>query len=446
MITACYERVSTGFQAEEGYSIDIQKEKLAAYCMLKGYGDYEHYTDGGFSGSNIDRPELTRLIQDCKDGKISRVVIYKLDRLSRSQKDTLYLIEEVFLPHGVDFVSINENFDTSTPFGRAAIGVMSVFAQLERENIFERTRAGMLERVRNGYWPGGARTPFGYDYDANTNILVPNQDADKVRRMYDLYIQGHSTYEISKILGFKHDKIVSQILTRKSNHGIIVYNGEEYQGRHEPLISKETYEKAMESMRRRSATRTPIYNNHLFAGLLECGVCGAKMRYQNGRIYCYSRQKSKSHLVKDPNCNNESHKAVEIEEIILDTFFQNTSRFKKEEGRNVKTSILNELMEQKQTLTLKIKRLYGLYGDRPDTFLLETIEQTQKQLDGIIKKISNEEERNREEASRKRLIEKITDIEDVWDSMSDAERRDLLHEAINKVTITHDEIEIDFNL
>lgn len=446
MVTACYERVSTGFQAEEGYSIDIQKDKLAAFCSLKGYGDYEHYTDGGFSGSNIDRPELTRLIQDCKDGKISRVVIYKLDRLSRSQKDTLYLIEEVFLPHGVDFVSINENFDTSTPFGRAAIGIMSVFAQLERENIYERTRSGMLERVREGYWPGGGRTPFGYDYDANLNILVPNADADKVRKIYDLYIQGYSAYDIAKSMGLKYDRLVSQILTRKSNIGIISYNGAEYQGKHEPIISKEIYEQAMACMRRRSTARTPKNNHYLFTGLLECGVCGAKMRYQNGRIYCYSRQKSKPYLVKDPNCDNESHRAAEVEEVILDTFFQNTSRFKEDEEGGVKISILDELIEQKQTLALKIKRLYGLYGDRPDPFLLETIDQAQKQLDKVAERISNEEERNKEEAERKRLVEKVTNIEDVWESMSDMERRDLLHEAINRVIITHNEIDIDFNL
>lgn len=446
MKTACYERVSTGFQAEEGYSIDIQKDKLATFCDLKGYGEFEHYTDGGYSGSNIERPELMRLIQDCKDGKICRVVIYKLDRLSRSQKDTLYLIEEVFLPHGVDFVSINENFDTSTPFGRAAIGIMSVFAQLERENIYERTRAGMLERVREGYWPGGGRTPFGYDYDANQNILVPNKDADTVRKMYDLYIQGHSAYDIAKALGLKYDRIVSQILMRKSNIGLIPYNGEEYQGKHKPIISKEVYDLAMECMRRRSVVRTSKNNHYLFTGLLECGVCGAKMRYQNGRIYCYSRQKSKPHLVKDPNCSNKSYVAAEIEEAVLKIFFMNTSRFNKEEKYDANVSLHNELIEQKSALGQKIRRLYGLYGDRPDPFLLETIEQTQKQLDKIISRIENEEEKDRAELAKKRLIEKVTNVEDVWDSMSQEEQRGILHEAINKIVLINSDINIDLNL
>ena len=114
-ISAIYIRVSTDAQREEGYSIDAQKEMLTAYCVSKGIKKYEYYIDGGFSGSNIERPELKRLIDDVKKGKIGCVLVYKLDRLSRSQKDTLYLIEDVFNPNNVDFVSLNESMDTSTP-------------------------------------------------------------------------------------------------------------------------------------------------------------------------------------------------------------------------------------------------------------------------------------------------------------------------------------------
>ena len=162
---ALYMRVSTDAQFEEGYSIEQQTEMLTAFCKAKRIENYELYIDPGFSGSNIERPEMQRLIHDIRDGKITHVLVYKLDRLSRSQKDTLYLIEDIFNTHNVTFTSLNENFDTSTPTGKAMLGMMSVFAQLERETIRERTRMGMLGRLKEGYWPGGARTPFGYDYD-----------------------------------------------------------------------------------------------------------------------------------------------------------------------------------------------------------------------------------------------------------------------------------------
>lgn len=152
---ALYIRVSTDAQFEEGYSVDAQLKMLEAHCVSRGISRYEPYIDGGYTGSNLDRPQIQRLIADAKAKRIDCVIVYKLDRLSRSQKDTLYLIEDVFLPHNVDFVSIRETLDTSTPYGRAMIGILSAFAQLERENIRERTRMGMKERVRNGLWMGG---------------------------------------------------------------------------------------------------------------------------------------------------------------------------------------------------------------------------------------------------------------------------------------------------
>lgn len=132
---AIYVRVSTLEQAEEGYSVDEQINKLEKYSEIKEWSVYETYVDPGYTGSNIDRPGMQRLIADAKLKRFDAVLVYKLDRLSRSQKDTLHLIEDVFDKHNVSFVSLNENFDTSTPFGKAMIGILSVFAQLEREQI-----------------------------------------------------------------------------------------------------------------------------------------------------------------------------------------------------------------------------------------------------------------------------------------------------------------------
>ena len=114
-------RVSTDAQFEEGYSIEQQKEMLEAYCKAKRIEEYECYIDPGFSGSNIERPAMQNLIRDIREGRITHVLVYKLDRLSRSQKDTLYLIEDVFNTHDVTFTSLNENFDTSTPTGKAML-------------------------------------------------------------------------------------------------------------------------------------------------------------------------------------------------------------------------------------------------------------------------------------------------------------------------------------
>ena len=148
---ALYIRVSTLEQAQEGYSIGAQKERLLAFCKAHEWLVADSYVDGGYSGSNLDRPGIQKLISEVDSFDL--VLVMKLDRLSRSQRDTLYLIEEVFLPAGVDFVSMSEAFDTSVPFGRAMIGILSVFAQLEREQIKERTFMGRIERAQGGAFP-----------------------------------------------------------------------------------------------------------------------------------------------------------------------------------------------------------------------------------------------------------------------------------------------------
>src|SRR5699024_2103123 len=150
MRVALYLRVSTKEQTEN-YSLPNQEEKLTAFCKAKDWDIFDIYSDGGFSGADTDRPDLQRMLNDIKQKKIDAVMVYKLDRLSRSQRDTLELIEDHFLKNDVNFISITESLDTTTPMGRAMIGIMSAFAQLEREMIAERMRDGQIRRAQAGY-------------------------------------------------------------------------------------------------------------------------------------------------------------------------------------------------------------------------------------------------------------------------------------------------------
>ncbi|MCL2031462.1 MAG: recombinase family protein [Oscillospiraceae bacterium] len=446
---ALYIRVSTDAQREEGYSIDAQKQMLEAHCVSRGIREYEFYIDGGFTGSNIDRPELQRLLNDARTGAIGCVVVYRLDRLSRSQKDTLYIIEDVLNPHKVDFTSINEHMDTATPMGRLMLGILSAFAQLERENIRERTRMGMTERVRNGLWMGGGRTPFGYDYDPEKGVLIPNQDADTVRNIYALYIKGYSLNRIAKMVGLKYEKLAYQILTRKSNAGFICYNGREYTGRHEPLVSLETYEQAMECLRSRSVKRLSG-SDYLLTGLLRCGTCGARMRYQKWgktgcKIVCYSRDKSKPSLVRDPDCRNVRLWAGDVEDVVVrDLFRFCVGKSKDEASAAPEQSVTDILREQYAAVSAKVKRLYTLYASSPDPLLLETVGEYQRELSNIMKQITAETERG---AVSKRILTLRTSIDsiaDVWDVLTKAERQDIVRTLISRVTVINGNITIDY--
>ena len=374
--TALYIRVSTDAQAEEGYSIDAQKEMLEGFCKSKQIDNYKFYIDGGFSGSNISRPELEKLIIDIKNKFVKAVVVYKLDRLSRSQKDTLYLIEDVLNPNGTEFISLNENLDTSTSIGRAMLGIMSAFAQLERETIKERTRMGMKKRVEAGYWMGGGKIPFGFDYDSNTGKLVPNSDANTVRKIYELYISGYSANYIANTLGIKYDQFITQILKRHLNYGAIYYKGKLYENCHEPIIDKATFKKASEEMARRSKIKFPT-SSYLLTGLLYCGVCGAKMRYQkwgkySTKLICYSQQKSKQYLIRNRNCNLPRFESEEIEKLVLEDIFTLKPQEHINSENNSKKQI-EILEENKKELEIGLKRLYDLYSKNGDDILLNTI-------------------------------------------------------------------------
>ncbi len=455
LIVALYRRVSTDKQVDEGYSLDVQLEKLRAYSKtLSNVREVRDYMDDGFSGSTLDRPGIQRLIQDIEAGEITHVIVVKLDRLSRSQKDTLHLIEDVMIPANVAFISILESFNTDTAFGRAMVGILSVFAQLERENIFERTRGGMQKRVEKGYWPGGGRTPYGYDYDSAKGVLVPNEQAETVRYVYDRYLAGESMQTIADSLDLKYEKLVYNIITRKSNAGYIVYKGEEYQGRHEPIIPLETYERAMELLAERSAAKLVTRTSHLLTGLCRCGVCGAKMRYMKWgkagyKLVCYSQQRSKQYLVRDPNCDGPAPFAEDVEEGVVQTLFA-VSRERLEGARkSVESgSLVKMLQEQLKKAEAKLRRLYGLYGDSGDTYLLEAIKAAREDVDRLNEAIEAERTKGASTRTAMSVYQRLEGIRDVWPYMSVQEQRVILVSVVEGITISdgYTDVKLKFGL
>ena len=149
-----YVRVSTEEQAVNGVSIDAQKEILQAYAVVKGYTDFKIYTDEGFSGKNLNRPDVQRLLEECRSGKVEAVIVWRLDRLSRSLRDTLETIEDIFMPAGVSLISVTENIDTSTPTGKLMLTMIGAINEFERMNLLERQREGIALAVHEGKYKG----------------------------------------------------------------------------------------------------------------------------------------------------------------------------------------------------------------------------------------------------------------------------------------------------
>ena len=337
MKTAIYIRVSTQEQAQEGYSIAAQEDRLRAYCTAKGWPVLGVYTDAGYSGSNTQRPALERMLADVDAGLVDCVLVYKLDRLSRSQKDTLMLIEDRFLAAGVAFVSISENFDTSTPLGRAMVGILSVFAQLEREQIKERMALGREERAKNGLFHGGGWSPFGYRYIDGRLVTEPIE-AVIVREAYELFLHRQPIHAIALFLSEKYGREINpgqvhSILTSPIYAGVIMYHGNAYPGQHEAFISKETWEKAsilVNDRRRLAASKAdPFRAKYIFTGILVCANCGAtymaKGNYSGHKpnlkyrpyYTCWSRSRTVPKKVIDPSCRNPAYPVQELDPVLL---------------------------------------------------------------------------------------------------------------------------------
>ena len=445
-IKALYVRVSTDVQVD-GYSIEAQIESLENYVKSQGWMDYKVYTDPGFSGKDLDRPAIKQLIQDCEDGKIDTVLVFKLDRLSRSQKDTLFLIEEVFNANDVGFISIRERFDTTSPFGKAMIGVLSVFAQLERETILERTRIGLKKRAEDGFWRGGGKTPFAYNYDKKTGQLVINPERKVIfDLMKTLRLQGYSYAELERITGYDQAWIQG-ILSAKTNLGKIPYKGELYDGRHEAVITEEEYEQLQQIERQRS--RNQHASHYLLSGKIYCGNCGAKYRYQKWgqRIicYCYSQQKSKPKLIKDPNCNNIRLDSFEIEDAFLEQLFAmslNEELFRQTFNLS-KLNLKDELNARVEKTQKRIDNLIQLLSENLAN------EDVKKELEKLVKEKAETIKQIEEIAVQEKDVktfEQIRNLSKVWKDLEFQEKRNLIEQLLDKIIVDGKTLQIYWNV
>ena len=242
------------------------------------------------------------------------MLVYKLDRLSRSQRDTLYLIEDVFMSNNTDFVSMQESFDTTTIYGRAMVGILSVFAQMERETITERTLMGRAGRAEDGYWHGGGTDPIGYDY-LDGELVINEEEAAQVRQVYELYAAGYSVSEISRRMDgcktkhgdWSHTSTVGNVLDNPLYAGTVHFDGVEGPGRHTPVVSSTLDGKVKARRSRLLRAEAAGDSAYLLTSMIYCESCGARYfpnKRPNGRVVysCHSRAKKNKKMVRDPNC------------------------------------------------------------------------------------------------------------------------------------------------
>ena len=474
---ALYVRVSTTSQLEEGYSIEEQKAKLESYCDIKDWHIYKVYTDGGFSGSTTERPALEQLIKDAQSKLFDTVLVYKLDRLSRSQKDTLYLIEDIFLKNNIEFVSLLENFDTSTPFGRAVIGLLSVFAQLEREQIKERMQLGKLGRAKAGKSMMWAKTSYGYDYNKETGSMTVNEyEALAVKEIFTSYLAGMSITKLRDKINEEYPKqpawsyrTIRGILANPVYCGLNQYKGQTFQGTHKPLISLADFEQTQRELAKRQQTAKELSNprpfqaKYMLSGLAQCGYCHAPLKVILGqkrkdgsrfkRYECYQRHPRKTRGVTVYNDNKKCDSGYYDMELLEHYVLTRISQLQNDPDK-IQELFLDDtspeidkqaIQKQIDSLTLKLSKLNDLYLD--DRITLDELRS--KSADFIKQRATLEEEIKKavtdKQAGKREKIEKLLDASSVLD-MSYDNQKVIVRELIDKVQVTSDKIVIRWKI
>lgn len=368
-VAACYVRVSTENQ-KENYSIEEQKSRLRAFCEAKDIVIGKMYVDGGYSGGNLRRPALQELLRRLPEYDL--VIVYKLDRLSRSQKDTLMLIEDYFLARKVDFISVCENFDTSTPLGRAMIGMLSVFAQLEKEQITERFTMGRIARAKNGYYHGGPTAPIGYDY-VDGQLIINEKKARQVRELFERFCRGASIHDCWRHMqarygasgGWSSETQIRHVLVNEVYLGKVKFQGESYPGLHPPVIPEELFSRAQALLQERksslSAGSRPFAPRTLLSGLLICGQCGARFHGEHGWYVCGDRRKRRREPADAPACGNRKWRIPELDALVIDTLCQ--LRF---EAPPASAVAKKDAGQQSMLTANALLRHLLLFGDLPD--------------------------------------------------------------------------------
>lgn len=465
LINVGYMRVSTDRQADLGFGLDIQEADIMRYCTANGFTNLVLFIDDGYTGTNMDRPALQAIIETIDDFNTGRthirvdsLVVARIDRLGRTLLGTLQFIQDYIVSakdsknstinrnkEDISFISVAENYcriDKDNPQGKFLLMLFASLAEFDRDQIVEKLRRGRTARVASGKWMGGGNTPYGYRYDKETSsLLVVPEEAAVVREIFRLYIEEKMPpQKIAERFGFSGDRAITQILRRKSLTGCIVYNGAEYPGNHEAIIPLETWEAAQEELERRSVHRTS--SHYLLSGLVYCGECGAKMRYQQWgksgkKFICYSQQTSKKSLVKDENCDNERYWSDDVEQAVISELFRLTYLGQAENKKAV--NAVDPVAVLQKELTAERRRLSRLYDfedeDEADDVLREKILDVKKRMAHIEAQIREEEEKSSIDKKIRKARGILRTLKSTWPHMTELEKQTVCQELIDRVIL-----------
>ncbi|MEQ8719711.1 MAG: recombinase family protein [Sandaracinaceae bacterium] len=481
---AIYTRKSVARGLEQEFnSLDAQRESCEQYIASQKRAGWkalpESYDDGGFTGANLERPAFQRLLADVEAGKIDVVVVYKVDRLSRSLLDFARVMARLD-QGGASFVAVTQNFSTADAIGRLTLNLLMSFAEFEREMIGERTRDKIAAARRRGQWTGGA-APLGYDI-VDKKLVAHEAEAHLVRQLFDLYVAQRSALIVARYLNDAGHRTKQR--TSKSGRvkpgrrwtkqtvlytlrnpiyaGWVPYDDELYEGQHEAIVARETFEQVRalldEHRRPADASRNPDY---VLRGLLRCGGCSAAMTpastRKRGREYRYYRCVTRDKRGRDA-CPRGPVSADQVEAALVEQLRRTAvetpdlPRLLERRLRDKVDAERAKLEAERGHLPGQIAQLAAERARSADALLhagprgraaiegrlgelacaIETAEERQRHVASALEAL------RREEVEARWVAEALAEFDQLWSVMTPENRGRLLRAVVQEVTLAPD--------
>lgn len=282
MTVGIYIRVSTEEQAQEGYSISAQRERLKAFCIAQNWTEHKFYVDEGISGRSTNRPQFKKLMNDIEAGHINVLLVYRLDRLTRSVRD-LHKILDHLEKFNCVFRSATEIYDTSTAMGRMFITIVAAIAEWESANLGERVKMGQVEKARQGEW--AAQPPYGFYKDENHKLQIHEEEIKAVKIMVKRIREGMSFRQLALYMdstkykpkrGYKwHIRTLLNLMHNPALYGAMYWKGQVYENTHQGIMTKEEYDQLQKIISSRQNYKSRNVTSHfVYQTKLICPDCG----------------------------------------------------------------------------------------------------------------------------------------------------------------------------
>jgi len=449
MLTVAYCRVSTEEQAAEGFSIEGQADRLRGYAELHELGEVTVVADPGWSGKDLHRPGLQQLLSMVEAGHVSNVLLWRLDRLSRNLADLILLADKCG-QHGVALHSFTEKLDLSSATGRMFYNILGSFAQFYREQLSENVRMGIHQGAKQGKWMNRPKT--GYDLvDGN---LVPNDDAPRVREIFRMRAEGASHRAIEERTGIKFST-VGAILRSRIYLGEVQHREEWFPGLHEAIITVEEFGAAQ-----RPFVKGRRRGKDLLSGRVFCGLCGKRMPIEtNGDGRSMYRCRHRGEGCKQPRRTNTGLVRAAVLGMQLvgsDQRLQEAIRRRLAGGGRsgprdeARRPPRRRPAESLVTLNERRRKLLELYyrDEITGSFFKEEESRIASQIEAVRSEVASEgqaaEDADDLTVRFERVVAILTklDVDVVWSEASEQERRVLIEELIDRVSIFPDHLEV----